>query len=73
MISKLWFGKRTSIKSDEFDEIVAKINEIIEFINEADEMMCPKCFKSLGEPTEVDLKTVGWTCSDCGIKIYEPK
>jgi len=76
MIDKLWFGKRTadewnSIKADEFDDIVNKINEIVDFINGADEVLCPKCFKGLGKPTEVDLNTIGWHCSDCGIKIYK--
>ena len=39
MISKLWFGIRDrkefqSLSDDEFDDIVVKINEIIDVVNE---------------------------------------
>ena len=36
-------------------------------------LTCPKCKCDLGEPTDVDLNTVGWCCTKCNIKIYMEK
>lgn len=36
-------------------------------------MRCPGCGKNLGDPTEVDLSTKGWSCVYCGLKIYKDK
>jgi len=36
----------------------------------ADEMNCPECGAEL-EAGAVDLNTVSWCCSKCGIKIYK--
>jgi len=38
----------------------------------ADEMNCPECGAEL-EAGTVDLNTIGWCCSKCGIKIYKKK
>jgi len=34
---------------------------------------CPRCMNDLGEPTEVDLNSVGYHCSKCKIQVYEER
>lgn len=34
-------------------------------------MKCPECHKQLGEWHNVDSYTIGWVCTECGIKIYK--
>ena len=34
-------------------------------------MKCPGCGKDLGTAISCDLNSVGWSCSECRIKIYK--
>ena len=30
---------------------------------------CPECDMDMGDPTTIDLNTLGWGCSKCNIKV----
>jgi len=34
-------------------------------------MKCPECGREIGLPRRTDMKTLGWVCTDCDIKIYK--
>jgi len=36
-------------------------------------MRCPNCGRDLGDPTDIDIKQVGWGCPYCGLKIYKDR
>ena len=37
------------------------------------DIKCPVCEADLGSSTKVDIKTIGWCCSKCNIKIYKER
>jgi DNA-directed RNA polymerase subunit RPC12/RpoP len=38
---------------------------------EKKQFKCPQCKKDMGEPIDVDHKTMGWDCKNCKIKVYK--
>ena len=58
----------TDIDAQTFDTICPKCQSKN---MEKTTISCPFCGSDLGEPTSIDISTIGWGCSHCNMKLYK--